>query len=95
MLDTFRGLDHMERALFLAERPSTGDHRWDTLVKASIGWACREAGHPAPAWTRVDALDQLWFVRPERALAGRLLQRTPSELAIVGIYIDAESLTGV
>jgi hypothetical protein len=95
MLDTFRSLGREDRAHFLAERPSTGDRCWDTLIRAAIGWVCREAGHPAPQWTRVAALDRLWFLRPERALAGRLLQRTPSELAIVGIFIDAESLIGV
>lgn len=95
MLDTFRGLDPDDREAFLSERPRTGDRRWDTLVRASLGWACREARHPAPDWTRVEALERLWFVRPERALAGRLIQRTPSELAIVGILIDAESLRGV
>lgn len=95
MLDTLRKLGREDRALFLAERPSTGNRRWDTLVRASIAWVCRELDHPAPPWTRVDALDGLWFIRPERALAGRQVQRTPSELAIVGIFIDAESLTGV
>lgn len=95
MLDTFRGLSRQDRDVFLSERPRIGDRRWDTLVRASLGWACREQDHPAPSWTRVEALDRLWFIRPERALAGRLIQRTPSELAIVGIFIDAESLKGV
>jgi hypothetical protein len=95
MLDTLRRIGPEDRTLFLAERPGTGNRRWDTLIRASIGWVCRELDHPAPTWTRVDALDRLWFIRPERALAGRLVQRTPSELAIVGIFIDAESLTGV
>jgi hypothetical protein len=95
MLDTFRGLDDDARALFLAERPSSGERRWDTLVRAAVGWACREVPYPAPSWTTVEALESLWFIRPERALAGRLVQRTPTELALVGIFIDAESLTGV
>ena len=95
MLDTFRSLDEGARVLFLAERPSTGERRWDTLIRAALGWACREVAHPTPSWTQVRALERLWFIRPERALAGRLIQRTPTELAIVGIFIDAESLTGV
>jgi predicted transcriptional regulator len=95
LLDTFRRLEPEQRATFLSRRPTTGDHRWDTLIRAAIGWVCHETGHPAPAWASVEALDTFWLLRPERALAGRLVQRTPTELALVGIFIDAESLTGV
>lgn len=52
-LDDFRGLsDPAERAAFLAEPPSTGDHRRDTLLAVAVGRACRRASVAAPEWTR-------------------------------------------
>lgn len=94
-LGVFRQLDVDATGTFLAERPHTGSHRWDVLYRAAMGWVARERGIPAPSWTRPPALATWWFVRPEPALAGRAMQRTPVELALVGVWIDAESLRGL
>lgn len=74
--------------------PRTGSRRWDTLVAGATAWVFHLRELPAPAWTQVEPLERFWMVRPEPALAARLLQRTPSELAVLGVWIDADSLGG-
>lgn len=71
--------------------PSTGDHRWDTLLAAVVGRECRLAGIEAPAWTRVPPLRTWWFPAPDPILDARTMQRTPIDLSIKGIWLDASA----
>lgn len=84
--------DPDDRAAFLAEPPSTGDHRWDTLLAASIGRTCRQAGIPAPAWTDAPALRSWWFPVFDPILTARTMQRTSVDLAARGIWLDSRAL---
>jgi y4mF family transcriptional regulator len=59
-LSDLRSLDDpRDIALFMAEPPSTGDHRWDTLLAATVGRQCHKTGIAPPAWTRPEPL-QTW-----------------------------------
>ncbi|WP_370524013.1 type II toxin-antitoxin system Y4mF family antitoxin [Cellulomonas sp. APG4] len=84
--------DPGDRAAFLAEPASTGDHRWDTLVAASIARACRKAGLRPPEWTRTRPLDSWWFPVYDPVLTARTMQRTPVDLAAHGIWLDERAL---
>jgi hypothetical protein len=94
-LDALASRPPGELTLFLDERPVVGDIRWDRLIRAAVSWRCRTLDLTPPAWAHPTALDTFWFVRPEPGLRGRLLQTTPTELAIVGVWLDASSLRGV
>lgn len=81
-----------DRAAFLAEPPSTGDHRWDTLLAAAVGRACRKAGVRAPEWTKARPLPSWWFPVYDPVLTARTMQRTPVDLASRGIWLDERAL---
>ncbi len=82
-------------ARFLAPPPSTGDRRWDTLLAAAVSRACRLRGIPAPDWTRPEPLRTWWFPVPDRRLVARTMQRTPIDLSVRGIWLDARALETV
>ncbi len=84
--------DPDDLALFLAEPPSTGDHRWDTLLAATVGRQCRASGITAPAWTRPEPLATWWFPVFDKVLAARTMQRTPADLASLGIWLEDRAL---
>jgi hypothetical protein len=80
-------------ARFLAPPPTTGDPRWDALVAATVGRECRRRGIPAPAWTDVAPLRPWWFpLLASPALTARTMQRTPVDLSVRGIWLDANAL---
>lgn len=79
----------------LAAPPSTGDHRWDTLIAAATARACRQRGIAAPAWTAAEPLTQWWFPVFDPVLAARTIQRTPPDLASRGIWLDERALAVV
>lgn len=83
-----------QAATMLRDRPLTGEQRWDALICGAVAWTCRRLGIDAPAWTRTRPLRTFWFLRPDPQLMGRLIQETPHELAVLGIWIDAASLRG-
>lgn len=78
--------------LFLAEPPSTGDHRWDTLIAASIGRECRKLEIPGPAWTNPAPLTSWWFPVFQPRMTARTFQRTTVDLASRGIWLDDKAL---
>lgn len=84
--------DPADREAFLAEPPSTGDHRWDTLLAAATGRACRTAGVQAPDWTRTPPLPSWWFPVYDPVLTARTMQRTPVDLSTMGIWLDERAL---
>lgn len=95
-LNDFRSLTEPdERAAFLAEPPSTGDRRWDTLVAAAVARACRQTSVAAPEWTRTRPLTSWWFPVFDPVLTARTMQRTPADLASKGIWLDERALTVV
>ncbi len=95
-LNDFRSLtDPAERAAFLAEPPSTGDLRWDTLLAAAVGRACRQASVAEPEWTRTAPLASWWFPVFDPVLAARTMQRTPADFAARGIWLDERALAVV
>lgn len=79
---------------FLQPPPSTGDHRWDTLLAAAIGRECHLARLLSPEWTKPSALEARWFVVPSTLLKERDIERTPPELKLVGVILD-ESAFGL
>ncbi|MEZ5167050.1 MAG: hypothetical protein R2695_11385 [Acidimicrobiales bacterium] len=81
-----------DRALIVAEPASTGDDRWDALLGATIQRECRHNGHPIPAWTNFDTLEQWWFPAGETILRARTMQRTPVDFQRLGIWLDAAAL---
>lgn len=89
----FRDLDEdRDLALYLAEPPSTGDHRWDVLLAAVLSRECRHRGIDPPAWSRVPALRTWWFPAADPVLDARTMQRTPIDLSIKGIWLDERAL---
>lgn len=92
-LNDFRALtDPAERDAFLAEPPSTGDHRWDTLLAVTVGRVCRQASVTPPEWTRARPLTSWWFPVFDPLLTARTIQRTPADLAAKGIWLDERAL---
>ncbi len=85
-------LDPGDLAAFLAEPPSTGDHRWDTLLAAAVSRELRLRDLAAPRWTTVPALATWWFPAADPVLDARTMQRTPIDLSIKGIWLDANAL---
>jgi y4mF family transcriptional regulator len=79
--------------LFLTEPPSTADHRWDTLIAASIGRECRRRGIRGPAWTNPQPLESWWFPVFTPRMTARTFQRTTVDLASRGIWLDDKALT--
>lgn len=77
---------------FLSPPPSTGDHRWDTLLAATIGRECRRRCIRAPRWTNPAPLASWWFPDDDPVLTARTMQRTPIELQVKGIWLDAKAL---
>lgn len=99
-VDYFENLDSRHRRLFLSAAPSsTGRKRWDALLSRAFAYRCREHGMKAPAWTRVDPLQQKWYATPRRhpseAWKQRMAQRTPAEFADANIVFDAKNLASV
>lgn len=84
--------DPTSQAAFLAEPPSTGDHRWDTLIAATVRRACRRAGLRPPEWTRTRPPASWWFPVYDPVLTARTMQRTPVDLAAKGIWLDERAL---
>jgi len=83
---------HDDLAGTLAEPPSTGDVRWDTLLAAAIRYRLRIIGVPAPAWTYKPPLAKLWWpVQATRAKAYNDFATTPAELRRVGIFVSERS----
>ena len=78
--------------LFLTEPPSTGDHRWDTLIAASIGRECRKLAIPGPGWTNPEPLASWWFPVFAPRMTARTFQRTTVDLASRGIWLDDKAL---
>jgi HTH-type transcriptional regulator/antitoxin HipB len=79
-------------AAFLDAPPSTGDHRWDTLLAAAVSRECRLRDLAVPAWTAVPPLTSWWFPAADPLLDARTVQRTPIDLSIKGIWLDANAL---
>lgn len=77
---------------FLSPPPSTGDHRWDTLLAAAFGRECRNRGISPPAWTNPPPLRSWWFPDDDPILMARTMQRTPVDLQVKGIWLDAKAL---
>lgn len=84
--------DPAEQVAFLAEPPSTGDHRWDTLLAAAVARTCRKVGVTPPAWTQVPPLASWWFPVFDPVLVARTFQRTPVDFAALGIWLDERAL---
>jgi len=91
-IDEFRHLDDADLPTFLSPPPSTGDHRWDTLIAAAFGRECRRRGIGSPAWTAATPLPTWWFPVADRLLVARTMQRTPIDFSVLGIWLDAKAL---
>jgi hypothetical protein len=91
-IDELRHLAPADLSAFLSPPPSTGDHRWDTLIAAAFRRECRRAGIEAPSWTAVTPLPTWWFPVEDRLLVARTMQRTPIDFSVLGIWLDAKAL---
>jgi len=77
---------------FLRRPRPTGDRRWDTLLAAAVGRACRQRGLTPPRWTRRQPLESWWFpLDGGGLLAGHTMQRTPIDFSRLGIWLDASA----
>lgn len=77
----------------LAPPPTTGSRRWDTLLAAAVGRACRHKGVDAPRWTEPAPLPSWWFpLLADPILTARTMQRTPVDFAARGIWLDAGAI---
>jgi len=92
-INDFRGLrDPGEIRDFLRRPRPTGDRRWDTLLAASVGRACRKRALTAPKWTRRAPLESWWFPSEGGGLlAARTMSRTPIDFSRLGIWLDASA----
>ncbi|WP_049822370.1 helix-turn-helix domain-containing protein [Arthrobacter sp. H41] len=81
----------------LRKPPNLKEAKWDKLLAAAIGYALRLAGVTRPAWTNTAPLATEWFPYDFRTTTGAYLaltkRETPPELARVGIFLRARSLT--
>jgi HTH-type transcriptional regulator/antitoxin HipB len=91
-IDEFRHLARADWPAFLASPPSTGDHRWDTLIAAAFRRECRRFGVDTPSWAAVTPLPTWWFPIWDRLLVARTMQRTPIDFSVLGIWLDAKAL---
>ncbi len=91
-LAELRSVGRAGLASFLAERPSTGDMRWDTLLAGCIRRECRRVNVVPPPWTKVPPLPSWWFPVADPVLTARTMQRTPIDLAVLGIWLDGGAL---
>jgi y4mF family transcriptional regulator len=92
LADLRRLIDSRDVAAFLAPPPSTGDHRWDTLLAAAVGRVCRQHNIHAPEWTDVPPLGSWWFPMFDAVLTARTMQRTPVDFVARGIWLDERAL---
>jgi len=92
-INDFRALaDPGEIHDFLRRPRPTGDPRWDTLLAAAVGRACRPRGITAPKWTRRVPLKSWWFPSGGGGLlAARTMSRTPIDFSRLGIWLDASA----
>jgi transcriptional regulator with XRE-family HTH domain len=82
----------------LASDPgSVGDRPWDALVGGVVEMPCQERAMVVPAWTSAPSrfCNDIWFVSPLRRLWPTIFQSTPASLAARGVFLSAESLTGL
>lgn len=85
--------DPADIARFLTEPEPTGDSRWDTLLGAIIRRECRALGLPSPSWTDHPTLDTWWFpLLADPSLTARTMARTPLDLSLRGIWLEAKAL---
>lgn len=78
----------------LAEPPSTGDVRWDTLLAASIRYRLHQLGEEAPRWTWKEPLPKFWSpIRINASKEYNDMAHTPAELLRVGIFMDDREFT--
>jgi HTH-type transcriptional regulator/antitoxin HipB len=91
-IDELRHLARADWPVFLSPPPSTGDHRWDTLIAGAFRRECRRSGIDAPSWTAVTPLPTWWFPVEDRLLVARTMQRTPIDFSVLGIWLDAKAL---
>lgn len=75
-----------------AAPPSTGDHRWDTLIAAAVAREAVRSGRDALEWTHTPPLDEPWFPDPNPILADRQVAATPPERAECNIFFDKRGL---
>jgi hypothetical protein len=89
-ISDFRDLsDPAEIQEFLRRPRPTGDRRWDTLLAAAVGLACRRRGVSAPKWNRRAPLESWWFPADGGGLlAARTMARTPIDFSRLGIWLD-------
>jgi len=73
---------------FLAEPPSLGDERWDTLLACSTAHVARRRGVAPPAWTAKPSLQQWWWPAGEKRRRALTMQRTPTDFRRVGIWFS-------
>jgi len=92
-ISDFRALaDPADIQEFLRRPRPTGDRRWDTLLAAAVGRACRRRGLTAPKWTRRVPLESWWFPADGGGLlAARTMARTPIDFSRLGIWLDASA----
>lgn len=84
--------DRLDEAL--TDFPTTGDHRWDALLKGAVRYRLHQMGRKAPAWTRVEPLKQFWWpVAYSKEKAYVDMAHTPAELMRIGIFIDEREFT--
>jgi transcriptional regulator with XRE-family HTH domain len=95
-LDDDRGADDLEFALVVADAPiSTGEHRADALVAATVEHLSVKRGLVPPSWTQGTLeVTPWWFVAGDgfRALA---LRESPPSFARRGIFITSGALERV
>lgn len=78
----------------LAEPPSTGFIRWDTLLAAAVRYRLHSMGEAAPRWSYKAPLDVFWWpVRVNASKEYNDLAHSPAELLRVGIFMDERAFT--
>lgn len=81
-----------DRALYLSPPSGTGRREWNALLAAAVARECQGLDVEPPRWTSVRPLPAGWSPVPSPGLRDFLVERTPPELARVGVWLDARSL---
>ncbi len=84
--------DPTDRSIAMSPPPSTGDHRWDTLLAAAMEREAVIAGCDVPAWTITPPLEEPWFPDPAPLLTERQIAATPPELSKRNVFLDRRGL---
>jgi len=82
-------------AVFFAAPSTTGDRRWDALLRGSTEELALRRGLVVPRWVQGLALPTFWFVGENRFFDAYAAAHSPPSLKVRGVMLDPSDLESV